>query len=118
MDEEWVVLCQALFQSIKEEEWTEKHKEWKEVTRQVRKARQRVVGKVALRKTSKESSSQPKLKQALVFNQRSPLRESLMSIWRVDIHQSLRTCEDRHVEVNASDASCISLEKVDNWWPS
>ena len=60
MDEDLVVLCQAPYQSIKQEEWAEMHEEQKEVTEKigVKKAGQSVVGlgKVAWRKTQKESS--------------------------------------------------------------
>ena len=41
------------------------------------------------------------------FNKRSALRESLLSIWMVDLHEALRMCEDRQVEVSASDASYV-----------
>ena len=46
MEEDWVVLCQASFQSIKEEDWIEMHEKLKDVTRKigVKEAGQRVVG--------------------------------------------------------------------------
>ena len=44
--------------------------------------------------------------------------KSLLSVWRVDRRQALRMCEDRQVEVNASDAFDVSLAKVDDPWPS
>ena len=84
-EEDWVVLCQALFQSIKEEEWIEMHE----------KLQQRVAGQIKLlgqsrknawRKTSwislvKNLSSQSKLnRNAPRFNRRSAWRGSLLSI--------------------------------------
>ena len=64
-----VMLCQALYQSIKEEEWTEMHETSKDVTEMigVKKAGQKVagVGEVAWRKTSKESYFSAKVEQCL-----------------------------------------------------
>ena len=34
------------------------------------------------------------------------------------MHQVLRICEDRQVEVTASRASCVSWVRVDDPWPS
>ena len=57
MDEDLVVLCQALYQSI-EEEWTEMHERLQELCWEVgvKKAGQRIagLGRVAWRKTEKE----------------------------------------------------------------
>ena len=36
MEVDWVVLCQAPYQSIKEDEWIEVHEILKEVTKQIR----------------------------------------------------------------------------------
>ena len=60
MEEDWVVLChRLLFQSIKEEEWTEMHETLKEVTRRigVKKDGQRIagLGRLAWRNLWKES---------------------------------------------------------------
>ena len=46
MDDDWVVLCQALYHSIGEEEWTGMHDNVTEVCRKigVKKAEQRVAG--------------------------------------------------------------------------
>ena len=35
MEEDWVVLCQAMYQSIKEEEWIEMHEKLREVIRKI-----------------------------------------------------------------------------------
>ena len=47
-------------------------------------------------------------------NRRLALREALLSMWKVDIHQALRMCQDRQVEVNASGASYVSLDSIDD----
>ena len=46
-----------------------------------------------------------KEEQMQAFDRRSALREGLWSIWRVDMDQALRMCEDRQDEVDASDVS-------------
>ena len=60
------MLCQALYQSIKVEEWTENLKDVTEMIG-VKKAGQKVagLGKVAWRKTSKESYFSAKVEQCL-----------------------------------------------------
>ena len=35
MEEDWVVLCQALYQSTGEEEWTEMHERFKELCKKI-----------------------------------------------------------------------------------
>ena len=49
--------------------------------------------------------SRPKLNSSVVVRLTSAMRESLWSMWRVDMHLALRTCEEREVEVDASGAS-------------
>ena len=46
MDEDWVVLCQALYQLIGEEEWPKMHERFEEACRKTRakKAGQRIAG--------------------------------------------------------------------------
>ena len=104
------------------EEWVEMHEKLKEVARQVGvgKAGQRVAGRgrVAWKRTSKETFLLANVEQERVFHRRSDLCEISLSVWRVDRRQALRMCEDRRVEVNASDASDVSLAKVDDPWPS
>ena len=67
------------------------HEKSKEVCEKigVKMAGQRVagLGKVAWRKTPPESFFSAKVERAQAFNRRSALRESLLSIWRVDINQ-------------------------------
>ena len=67
-EEDW---CQALFQSIKEEEWIV-----------MEKLQQRVAGQsqVAWRKTSQESFFSVQVEQERAFNRRSAWRGSLLSI--------------------------------------
>ena len=78
-----MVLRQAPFQSIKEEEWMEMHERLNEVTKKigVKKAGQRVVGlgEVGWRKTSKESFFSTKVEQERAIDRRSVLRECLLS---------------------------------------
>ena len=97
-EKDWVVLCQAHFQLIKEEEWIER----RETTKKngVTSAGQRIAGEGG---TLTEGSFPAKEEQVQAFHRRSALRESLMSVWRVDINQALRVCEERQAEVGASD---------------
>ena len=98
------------------------HETLKEVTRkiEVKKAGQRGkgLGKVAWRKTLKVTFLSARKEQERVFHKRSALRESLLSMWRVDKHQALRTCEDRQIEVDLLKALYVSLDKLHNQWPS
>ena len=109
MEENSVVLCLEM----REEEWIERHEKVKDVSKHigVKKAGQRVPGsgKVAWRKTVKSAKEE----QERALDRRSALRGSLLSIWNVDIHQALRMCEDRQVEVEASEASYVSWDRVD-----
>ena len=59
-----------------------------------------------------------KVEQERAFNKRSNLRGSLLSNWRVDINEALRMCEERSLAMDASDASCVSSDRVDSPWPS
>ena len=58
------------------------------------------------------------VEQEQTFNRRSALRERLLSIWKFDINQVLRMCEDRQAEVDASDVSHVSWDTVNHPWPS
>ena len=86
MEEDRVVLCQALYQSIGEEEWTEMHERKKEVFRNigVKKAGQIIagLGKVAWRKTGRNLFFSAKNDLEAAFNRRSVLRESLQEVWK------------------------------------
>ena len=73
---------------------------------------------MAWRKTSKQFFFSAIVEQERAFDRRSALRESLLSIWRVDTHQALRECEDRHVEVDASDASYFSWDRTGDLCPA
>ena len=46
------------------------------------------------------------------------MRESCLTIWRADSHQALRMCEDRQVEVDATEVSNVSWDPVDDPWAS
>ena len=59
-----------------------------------------------------------KVEQQRAFNRRSALRDSLLSLWTVDIHRALRMRDDRQVVVDASAASQFSLYRVADPWPS
>ena len=61
-------------------------------------------------------SAEDELVQA--FGRRSALRESLLSLWKVDINQALRVCEGRQVQVEALEASFVSVDRVGDPWPS
>ena len=90
-----MVLCQALYKSSGEEEWTELHEQVKSLQKKigVKKAGQSVagLGKVAWRKTQEESFS-AKDEQVQAFDRRSAVRESLLSLWKVDINQAFCMC--------------------------
>ena len=119
IDEDSVVLCQALYQSI-EEEWTEMHERLQELCWKVRvkKAGQRIagLGRVAWRKTEKEPFSSAKKGLGIAVNRRSALRESLSEAWNVDTHKALRICEEQHVTVEGSEGSYVSLGRVNGPW--
>ena len=72
MEEDSVVLCQALFQCITEEEW-----------REMTKPGQRVagLGKVVWRRTLKDGVFLAKEEQVHAFHMRSALHESLEDPW-------------------------------------
>ena len=57
--------------------------------------------------------TRPRLNRNGAFNRKSALRESPLSIERVHI-QAVEMCEDRQVEVDASDAPYVSLDRVDD----
>ena len=84
MEEVWVVLCQAMFQSIKGEEWMKMYEKLEDVIRKsdAKKGAQRCAsqGKVVWTKTLKESFLSVKEESVQVFQSRSALRESLLSI--------------------------------------
>ena len=105
MEEDWVVLCQALYQSIREEEW-------KEMQEQQKGSLQEDWHML------REDFFSAKEEQVRAFDRRSALRERLLTVWRVDSHQGLRRCEDRQSEVGAAEVSCVSLDRVDGPWPS
>ena len=84
MEEERVELCQAPYQSIKEEEWLEMHEKLQEVTKKigVMLGGHKVadLGKVAWRKTSKESFFAAEVEQERAFNRRSAVREAALPV--------------------------------------
>ena len=51
------------------------------------------------------------------FNRRSVLRESLLEVWNVDKRQVLRIGEDRQAQVEAAEASYVSLYRLDDPCP-
>ena len=113
MDEDGVVVCQSLYQSIGEEEWIDMHEPLKEVCKDtgVKNAGQKVagVGKVAWRNMHKEVFLSAKDEQ-VVFGRRSALRQSLLSPWQVDINQAFRVCEDRQTQIDASETSYVCFD--------
>ena len=49
--------------------------------------------------------------QTQVYDRRSALREGLLEIWRVHINWAMRMCDDRHIEVGASEVSlCVVVQ--------
>ena len=88
MEEDWVVLCQALYQSIGEEERFGMH--FLEV---------RMAGRV--------------------INGLDNLAwRKLLETWKVHTHKALRICEDRQFQVETSEVSYVSFERVEVLWPS
>ena len=73
---------------------------------------------MAWRKTSKEPFISAIVERERDINSKSALRECVLSMWRVDIHQALRMCQDRHIEVNAFKASYVSVDMDYDPWPS
>ena len=59
-----------------------------------------------------------KEEQIQAYDRRSALREGLLEIWRVDINWAMRMCDDRHIEVGASEVSYVSWCNVDDPWLS
>ena len=89
MDEDLVVLCQSLHQSIGEEELSEileqskarrMQKDWSENWAEVGWS-----GHGSMAETQEESSSSAKNLQVRAFGRRSAFRESLPSQWKVDV---------------------------------
>ena len=89
------------------------HEKSKEVTKKIdvkRAGRKLRVWVKWRRKTLKESFLSAKVEQERAFHWRSALRDSLLSIWRVDIHQALRMCQEREqIEVELLSALYGSL---------
>ena len=116
MEEDWVVLCQALYQSIGKGEWSDMHESFQEVCRNigVNKAGQRIagLGKLAWRDVRQGTLLFAEKDLQAAFNKRSELREYLLEAWTVDIHQSLCICEAWQVQVEASEASYVSFDRV------
>ena len=87
------------------------HEKLKEVCKQigVKDAGQKVAGqgKVAWRKNATKPFFFAENKQVQVFGRRSALRESLLSLWQVDINLALWVCEDRQTQVDASETSYV-----------
>ena len=93
-----MVLCQAVYQSIGEEEWIEMHEQCKSLQTDGSEESDRRwtgPGKVAWRSTQNEPFFSAKDKQVEAFGRRSALRESLLSLWQVDINQAFQVFEDR-----------------------
>ena len=84
MEEVWEVLGQAMFQSIKGEEWMKMYEKLKDVIRKsdAKKGSQGSVSqvKVVWTKTLKEIFISVKEESEQVFHKRSVLRENLLSI--------------------------------------
>ena len=44
----------------------------------------------------------------------SKLQQSLLEAWNADLHKALRICEERHVTVEGSEGSYVSVDRVDD----
>ena len=115
MDEDWVVLCQSLYQSSGRRVDRHARNVQKKVCRKMRvkKVGQRIVGlgKVAWRKTEKEP----------FFSSKSCMQQKVgtVGVSDVDIHKALRFfCEERHATVEGSEVSYGSFDRVDDPWDS
>ena len=97
------------------------HESLKEVYKNigVKKAGQRIArwGKLAWRKSDRELFLSSKGLQA-ALNKRSAVWVSLLEALNAKIHKTLRICEDRPVQIEESEASYVSLDRVDGPWPS
>ena len=125
MKEDWVVLCQDLYQAIGEEESTEIHELLKEVCENigVKETVQNVagLGKVAWRQTQEEPIFSAKDEQVHAFDRRPALRESPLSRCQVDTSIPIRPCgcvKGRRRKVEASETSYVSFDRLDDPWPS
>ena len=106
---------------IGEEEWLEMHKKLKDVCKTigVKEAGQRVAGlsKVVWRKTQEIALLSVTGEQVQAFGRWSALRESLLSLWQVNINQALRLCEGRQAHLSTDwmirgrKKSCVSLSE-------
>ena len=99
-----------------EEEWTETREQLKEVFKNIgaEKACQKVAGsgKLAWRTPLREDFFSAKEEQVQAGDRRAALRETLWSIWRVDTRHASRMCEDRLVQVDASEVPCVSRDRL------
>ena len=95
MEEDWVVLCHALCQSIGEEARSDM------VNIGVKKAGQRLagMGKLAWRESDKEPFFSPKTDLQAAFNKRSELREAFVEVSYVDFHKAMKVCEEQPATV-------------------
>ena len=62
--------------------------------------------------------SQPRLSKNTTSTESPRCGNRLLSVWSVDILQALRMCEYGQVEVNASDESFVSWDRVEDLWPT
>ena len=93
------------------------HDDLKKVSKNigVKKAGHRIagLGKLAWRKSAKETFFSPKMDLQAAFNKRSDLREALSEVWIVAVHKAIKkVCEERHVTVEGSKSSYISCDRV------
>ena len=74
------------------------------------------VGKVARRSAQEEPSFLAKDEQVRAFGRRSALRGSLPPLWQPDINQDLQVCENQQTQIDASETSCGSFDRLDDPW--
>ena len=77
------------------------------------------LGKVAWRETQEEPCFSAEDEQVQAFGRRSGLRESLLSLWQVDINQAFPCVPmARQTQIEASETPCVSFDRLDVTSPS
>ena len=117
MEQGRIVLCEALCQSIREEEWNELHEKLTDVSKnlEVKKAggKEAGLGKLGLEEKSlrKDFFSSNKSKLKPLTGDRLCVKALCQFGWLTLNRQ------DRHVEVCASEVSYVSWDRENDPWP-
>ena len=97
------------------------HEKWKEVCKTDWSKESRTEGSLSgqgsMAENARESFFSAKDEQVQASDRRSALRESLLSLWQVDVNQTLRVCEGGQAQLEAPEASCVSYDRLDDPLP-